>query len=169
MRPLGIYLRYSELIAVLHPWLSYSYFSCDQAALRTLLSIHLSHLFHNVPVTMSSWNCQGLSPLTNMMSMQRVKARGQRSKSQRSKQILPQFGLFQTMTPVWITDGYQMMHMAWIRMEEVPYCFSRSSAKYQGCTGQKIAHFEPNWVFPDWNSSLNSPIATKWCTKLEVA
>ena len=25
-----------------------------------------------------------------------------------------------------------------------------------------------NWAFPDCNSSLNSPMATKWCTKLEV-
>ena len=27
----------------------------------------------------------------------------------------------------------------------------------------------PNWAFPDCNSSLKSPMATKWCTKLEVA
>ena len=35
--------------------------------------------------------------------------------------------------------------------------------------GSKIVKFDPNWAFPDCNSSLNSPIATKWCTKLEVA
>ena len=28
---------------------------------------------------------------------------------------------------------------------------------------------DPNWAFPDCNSSLNSPIAMKWCTKLEAA
>ena len=46
--------------------------------------------------------------------------------------------------------------------------WSRSSVKFQGHMGQKIADFYPNWAFPDCNSSLNSPMATKWCTKLEV-
>ena len=54
-------------------------------------------------------------------------------------------------------------------IEEVPYCFSRSSVKFQGHTALKIAEFDPDWAFPDCNSSLNSPMATKWCTKLEVA
>ena len=36
------------------------------------------------------------------MSMHKVKVRGQRSRSQKSKQILPQFGLFRSVTPVWI-------------------------------------------------------------------
>ena len=35
--------------------------------------------------------------------------------------------------------------------------------------GTKIVDFDPNWAFPDCNSSFNSPMATKWCTKLEVA
>ena len=30
-------------------------------------------------------------------------------------------------------------------------------------------NFDPNWAFPDCNSSLNPPMATKWCKKLEVA
>ena len=34
---------------------------------------------------------------------------------------------------------------------------------------KKIVIFYPNWAFPDCNSSLNSQMATKWCTKLEVA
>ena len=33
----------------------------------------------------------------------------------------------------------------------------------------KIDDFDPNWAFPDSNSSLNSQMATKWCTKLHVA
>ena len=33
----------------------------------------------------------------------------------------------------------------------------------------KIVDFDPNWAFPDCNSSLNAPMATKWCIKLEVA
>ena len=62
-----------------------------------------------------------------------------------------------------------MMHKAWSSIEEVRYCFSKSSVKFQGHTALKIAEFEPDWAFPDCNSSLNSPMATKWCTKLEVA
>ena len=62
-----------------------------------------------------------------------------------------------------------MMHKAWSSIEEVPNCFARSSVKFQGQTALKIAEFDPDWAFPDCNSSLNSPMATKWCTKLEVA
>ena len=62
-----------------------------------------------------------------------------------------------------------MMHRAWSSMVEVPYCFSRSYVKFQGHTALKIIEFDPNWVFPDSNSSLNSPMAMKCCTKLETA
>ena len=58
-----------------------------------------------------------------------------------------------------------MMHKAWCCLEEVPYCFSRSSVKFQGHAAKKIIVFDPNWAFPDCNSSLNSPMAMKWCTK----
>ena len=54
-------------------------------------------------------------------------------------------------------------------LAEVPYCFSRSSVKFQGHTALKILKFDPDWAFPDCNSSLNSPMAPKCCTKLEVA
>ena len=33
----------------------------------------------------------------------------------------------------------------------------------------KNINFDPNWAFPHCNSSLNCPIAMKWCTKPEVA
>ena len=62
-----------------------------------------------------------------------------------------------------------MMHKAWSSIEEVPYCFSRSYVKFQGHTALKIVEFDPNWAFPDSNSSLNSPMAMKCCTKLETA
>ena len=61
-----------------------------------------------------------------------------------------------------------MMHKAWSNIEEVPYCFSRVSVKFQGHTGQKIADFDPNWAFLDCNFSFNSPMDLKWCTKLDV-
>ena len=62
-----------------------------------------------------------------------------------------------------------MMHRAWSSIVEVPYCFSRSHVKFQGHTALKIVEFDPNWAFPDSNSSLNSPMAMKCCTKLETA
>ena len=62
-----------------------------------------------------------------------------------------------------------MMHRAWSSIVEVPYCFSRSYVKFQGHTAVKIVEFDPNWAFPDCNSSLNSPMAMKCCTKLETA
>ena len=66
------------------------------------------------------------------------------------------------------TNGYEMMHKAWSCMEEVPCCFSRSYVKLQGHTAKKIIDFDPHWAFPDCNSYLNTPMATKWCTKLEI-
>ena len=62
-----------------------------------------------------------------------------------------------------------MMHRAWSSIVEVPFCFSRSYFKLQGHTALKIVEFDPNWAFPDCNSSLNSPMAMKCCTKLETA
>ena len=67
------------------------------------------------------------------------------------------------------TNCYEMMHKTWSNIEEMPYCFSRSYIKLQGHTALEIVEFEPDWVFPDCNSSLNSAMAPKWCTKLEVA
>ena len=66
------------------------------------------------------------------------------------------------------TDGLQMVYNAWCSIEEVPDCFWRSSVKFLGHAALKITNFDPNWVFPDCNSSLNSLIALKWCTILDV-
>ena len=48
-------------------------------------SVRLSHLFDYVPIIVSSWNFQELSHWTRVRSMQKVKVRGQRSRSQRSR------------------------------------------------------------------------------------
>ena len=62
-----------------------------------------------------------------------------------------------------------MMHIAWCSIVEVPYRFWRAYVKFQGHTALKIVEIDPNWAFPDCNSSLNSPMAMKCCTKLETA
>ena len=95
-------------------WINQSLnFSCDQAALWMVFSVRLSvrpsvcpsvrpsvcpsvrlsHLFDYVPISVSSWNFQELSPRTRVWSMQKVKVRGQRSRSQRSRPNLTVSGL----------------------------------------------------------------------------
>ena len=98
-----------------------------------------------------------------------ARGQGQRSKvkvtGDKKSPILTQIGRFRTE----FTNGYEMTHKAWSNLGDVPYCISLSSVKFQGHAALKIVKFDPNWAFPDYNSSLNSPMATKWCTKLEVA
>ena len=73
------------------------FFSCDQAALQMVfsvrLSVRLSHLFDYVPIIVSSWNFQELLPMNKVRSMQKIKVRGQRSRSQRSQPNLTVSGL----------------------------------------------------------------------------
>ena len=45
------------------------------------------------------------------------------------------------------TNGYEMMHKTWSSIEEVPYCFSRSSVKFQGHTALKITNLTQIWRF----------------------
>ena len=76
------------------------------------------------------------------------------------------FNHFQTITQVWI--HIWRWNEARFCLEEVPYCFSRSSVKLQGHTAKKNVDFDPIWAFTDCNSSSNSPMAMKWCIKLDV-
>ena len=59
--------------------------------------------------------------------------------------------------PIWIYRWLEMMH----RAEEVPFCFLRSSVKFQGHTDQKIDNLAQIWAFPDDNSNLNKRMAMK--------
>ena len=92
-----------------------------------------------------------------------------RSHGSKNRRIWPRLGVSGLLLQFEFTNGYEMMHKARNSIEEVPYCFWRSSVKFQGHTAPKSVEFDPDWAFPDCNSSLNSPMATKWCTKLEVA
>ena len=56
-------------------------------------SVCPSHLFDYVPIIVSSRNFQELLPMTEVMSMQKVKVIGQRSRSQRSWPNLAVSGL----------------------------------------------------------------------------
>ena len=106
--------------------------------------------------------------ITNDESKVHAKGKGQRSKA-KVTEVTTQLNRFRTVTQVsipiwWWNDAYSLM-----LLRRGPYCFSRSSVKFQSHTALKIVEFDPDWAFPDCNSILNSPMATKWCTKLEVA
>ena len=96
-----------------------------------------------------------------------VKWQGHTAK--KNHRFWPKLGVSGLQLQLEFTDGYEIMHRAWSSIVEVPYCFSRSYVKFQGHTALKIVEFDPNWAFPDCNSSLNSPMAMKCCTKLETA
>ena len=146
---------------------------CDQAALRMVksvylsvcLSVCLSYLFNYVPIVLS-WEFSGVITNDNSDVHAKVKVRGQRSRTQRSKPNLDVSGPYLQFD---FTYDDEMIHNAWCCLGEVPYWFSRSSVKFEGHRAKTIVDFYPNWAFPDCKSSLNSPMALKRCTKLEVA
>ena len=85
-----------------------AFFSCDHAALWMVFSVRLSHLFDYVPIIVSSWYFQELSPRTRVRSMQKVKVKGQGHRG-----YDPTFR-FRTVTLVWIhiwwwNDTYSWM------------------------------------------------------------
>ena len=120
----------------------FPFFSCDQAALRMVQSIRLSvcpsHLFHYVSIIISSWNFHELLPLTEVMFMQKVEVRVQRSRSQRSK---PNLAVSRLLLQFEFANGDKMMHKAWCSIGELPHSLSRSSVKFQGHTGQNNRWF----------------------------
>ena len=73
-----------------------------------------------------------------------------RSHSSKNRRILPKLGVSGQQLQFEFTDGYEMLHKAWNNKGEVPYCFPRSSIKFQGHTGLNITDFDPNWAFPDY-------------------
>ena len=103
--------------------------------------------------------------ITNDQSEVHAKGQGQRSKV-KVTEVTTQLNRFRTVTPVWIhiwwwNDAYNVM-----LLRRGALLFFKVNR--QGHTALKIVEFDPDWAFPDCNSSSNSPMATKWCTKLEV-
>ena len=117
------------------------------------------------------WNdiCSLMLLRRGALLFSKVIRQSSRSHSAKNRWIWPRLGVSGLKLQFKFTNGYEMLHKAWSSIEEVPYCFSRSSVKFQGHTALKINKFDPDWAFPDCNSSLNSPMGMKCCTKLEVA
>ena len=160
--------------------LSIPIFSCDQAALWMVQSVRLSvrpsvclsvrpsvcHTFltmfpssYHHEIFRSCYQWQKWRPCKRSRS--EVKGQGHRGHD-------PNFR-FRTVTPVWIhiwwwNDTYSLMLLRWGAL-----LFFKVIRQISRSHGAKIAEFDPDWAFPDCNSSLNSPMAMKCCTKLEVA
>ena len=142
-------------------------FSCDQATLRTLKfrpSVCLS-------AVTPFWQCSChriILKFSGVITFDRrdihAKGQGQRSKV-KVTEVMTSFGRFRTVTPVWL--HIWRWNDAQSCLGEVPYCFSRSFVKFQGHRALKIVEFDPDWACPDCNSSLNSPMAMKWCKSLK--
>ena len=82
--------------------------------------------------------------------------------------ILTLIECFRTVTPVW--NQWWPWNDAQILMQykRGALLFFKVIRQISRSRGQKIADFGPNCVFPDCNSSLDSRMALKWCTKLNV-
>ena len=108
-------------------------FSCDLAALWMVFSVRLS-------VT-PFWLCSHHRILMKFSGVinngqSEVHANGQGPKSKvKDTKVKTQLNRFRTVTPV-------IMHKAWCCLEEVSYCFSRSSVK-QGHMAKKNRRFWP--------------------------
>ena len=142
-------------------------FSCDQAALWMVQSVYLSV----TPFSLCSCH-RVIMKLSEVITIDksdvRAKVHGQRSKV-KVTEVKTQLNCFRTVTPVWI-------HIWWINdaqslmvLRRRALLFFKVMRQISRSHAQKIVDFDPNWAFPDCNSSLKSPMAMKWCTKLEVA
>ena len=125
------------------------------------LSVCPSHLFDYVPIIVSSWNFQELLPMTKVRSMQKVKVK--------VTEVTTQLNHFRTVTQVWIHIWWRKDPYSLMLLRRGALLFFKVIHQISRSHGSKIAEFDPDWAFPDCNSSLNSPMAMKWCTTLKVA
>ena len=106
--------------------------------------------------------------ITNDKSDVHTKGQGQRSKV-KVTEVNTQLNRFRTVTPVWIhtwwwNDAYSLM-----MLRRGALLFFKVIRQISRSHGSKKRRIWPRLGFPDSNSSLNSPMAMRWCTALEVA
>ena len=96
--------------------------------------------------------------------MQKVKVKGQGHRCHDPIQPFPDSNssLNSHMVMKWCTK----LDVAYKRC---PIAFQGHPSNFKVTRLKKIVDFDPNWAFPDYNSSSNSPMATKLCTKFEAA
>ena len=150
---------------------------CPSVCLCLSVCLSLSYLFHYVPIMVWLWNFQEWLPMTELISVQKIKVRSKKNKCSLISHMVMKWctkldivyewcpidfqghlSIFKVtrlekivdFDPNWafeITDGYEMMHKDWRSIEEVPYCFSRLSVKFQGHRAKKNIDFDPKFGF----------------------
>ena len=66
-----------------------------------------------------------------------------RSHGSKNRRIWPRLGVSGLLLQFELSNGYEMLHKAWSGIEMVPYCFWRSSVKFQGHTAKKNRRIWP--------------------------
>ena len=100
----------------------------------------------------------------------KVHAKGQVQRSKvKVTEVTTQLNRIRTVTPVWIHIWWWNVAYSLMLLRRGALLLFKVIRQISRSYGYKIVKFDPDWAFPDSNSSLNSPMATKYCTKLEVA
>ena len=76
---------------------------------------------------------------------------------------------FRTVTPVWIHIWWWNDAYSFIMFMKSALLFFKVIRQISRSHGSNSRRIWPRLGVPDCSSSLKSPMATKWCTKLEVA
>ena len=92
-----------------------------------------------------------------------------RSDGSKKLSILTQIGRFSSVTPIWIHWWLWDYAQSLKQHRRGALSFFKVICQISRSCGTKITDFDPNWAFPDCNSSLNWHMVMNWCTKLDVA
>ena len=151
-------------IAVIYPSIMKLVRLLANITIETAPAVHLFHVViyiaHRIIMNFSG-------VITNARSDVHAKGEGQRSNVKVTEAMTP-LSRFRTVTPVWIHIWWWNDTQSWMLLRRAALLFSRSFVTFQGHTAKKNVDFDPNWAFPDCNSSLNLPMDMKQCTKLEA-
>ena len=137
-------------------------FSCDQAALRTLLSVRLFVRPSVTPFPICSPHCI-IMKLSGVIAIDKsgVHAKGQVRRSKvKVSEVKNPFIRFRTVTPVRIHIWRWSNAQSFMLLRGGALLLFKAIRQISRSHGAKIVDFGQNWAFPDCNSSLNSPMAT---------
>ena len=114
----------------------------------TEVNAQLSHFRTVTPVWIQIWwwnDAQSLMLLRRgALLFFKVIRKISRTQKAKNRQIWPNLSVSGLKLKSKSTNGYGMMHKAWMGIEEVPYCFWRSSVKFQSHRRQKNRQILPN-------------------------
>ena len=117
---------------------------------RTVTPVEFTHGFEMMH---TAW--RSIEEMSYCFPMSSIKF--QSHTGQKSANCDPNWAFLDCNSSLNITDGFDMMHRVWRSIEEVSYCFSRPSIKFQGNTGWKIDELNPIWVRLLGGSQLSDP------------